>query len=97
MPHHDHLDEAPIRQLAEAFVAAWNEHDAAGMAAVFAEDADCVTLGGDWWRGRAAIEADLAGDHATVFRASTLAATEFRSASSCPLLPWPMSRLRCRG
>lgn len=79
MPHHDDredLDEAPIRQLVEAFVAAWNEHDPAGMATPFAEDADCVTLGGDWLRGRAAFEADLAGDHVTVFRASTLATTD---------------------
>ena len=76
MTDHDDLDEAPIRRLAKGFVAAWNEHDAAGMAAQFAEDADCVTLGGDWLRGRAAIEADLAGDHATVFRASVLALTD---------------------
>ena len=65
-------DEEAIRHRAEQFAEAWNQHDPSAIASLFSNDSDCVTLGGDWLRGRDEIEQDLAEDHATVFRESHL-------------------------
>jgi len=55
-----------------AFIAAWNRHDMAALAALFAEDADFVNVVGMWWRSRAEIEAAHAATHATIFKGSRL-------------------------
>jgi uncharacterized protein (TIGR02246 family) len=59
--------------VATAFLAAWNRHDARALAALFAEGADFVGMAGVWWRGRAEIEAGHVPCHTTVFRHSRLA------------------------
>ena len=41
---------------ARAFSQAWLMQDTAGLAALFAQDADFLTLTGEWCEGRAAIE-----------------------------------------
>ncbi|MEM8854456.1 MAG: SgcJ/EcaC family oxidoreductase [Pseudomonadota bacterium] len=41
--------------LARAFFERWSAHDADGLAALFAEDADFVNVVGLWWRNRRAI------------------------------------------
>ena len=41
---------------ARAFSQAWLMQDTAGLAALFAQDADFLTLTGQWCEGRAAIE-----------------------------------------
>ena len=41
--------------VARAFFDRWNDHDAEGIAALFAEDADFVNVVGLWWRNRRAI------------------------------------------
>jgi len=46
------------------FVEAWNEHDSARFAALFAADADWVTASGARLRGREAIHGYLASEHA---------------------------------
>jgi uncharacterized protein (TIGR02246 family) len=52
-----------IKAQCKAFVAAFNAHDAKGMAAVFAEDGDMLDAAGRMHKGRAAIEKALAADH----------------------------------
>ena len=50
---------------ARSFVVAWGQRDAAGLAALCAEDAEMLTITGLWCEGRARIaevlEAELAG------------------------------------
>ena len=41
--------------VARAFFDRWNDQDAEGIAALFAEDADFVNVVGLWWRNRRAI------------------------------------------
>ena len=68
-------DEEAIRHRAEQFAETWNRHDMSTFASLFTEDSDCVTLGGDWLRGRDEIEQALVKLHATVFRESQLMIT----------------------
>jgi uncharacterized protein (TIGR02246 family) len=49
-------DEAAIRKIVDARNAAYNSHDAKGLAATYAPDADLVTGTGRLVSGRAAIE-----------------------------------------
>lgn len=65
-------DETAVRAVAERHAAAWNRHDMRDYAALFAEDADCITAIGTRWRGRDEIERAMAQHHATVFRATRL-------------------------
>ncbi|RFC64725.1 SgcJ/EcaC family oxidoreductase [Mesorhizobium denitrificans] len=44
------------QQIVDAFVAAWNTHDAEAFAAIFADDADFTNVFGMKARGRASIE-----------------------------------------
>jgi uncharacterized protein (TIGR02246 family) len=62
--------------LAEAFAHAWNTHDARAFGALYAIDADWVTVAGIRHKGRAAIEAALGKEHASWARVSTLRATD---------------------
>ncbi|WP_243794373.1 SgcJ/EcaC family oxidoreductase [Saccharopolyspora gloriosae] len=39
-------------QIADRFAAAWNERNAADLAALFADDADFVNVVGLWWENR---------------------------------------------
>lgn len=54
------------------FAGAWNRHDMAALAGLFAEDADFVNVVGIWWRDRRAIEEAHAFAHRTFFRNSRL-------------------------
>ena len=50
----------PPRSLVDGFVRAWNAHDAKAIGALFADDADYVSARGNWMKGRAWIEGQLA-------------------------------------
>ena len=54
------------------FASAWNAHDIAALARLFAEDADFVNVVGIWWRDRRAIEEAHALAHRTFFRSTRL-------------------------
>jgi uncharacterized protein (TIGR02246 family) len=69
-------DEAAIRDLQTRQADAWNAHDAAAYADLFADDGDVVNVLGWWWRGRAQIESKLRGAFAFVFRDSRLTVTD---------------------
>jgi uncharacterized protein (TIGR02246 family) len=58
--------------LPSRFASAWNAHDMAALAGLFAEDADFVNVVGIWWRNRRAIEEAHAFAHRTFFRHSHL-------------------------
>jgi len=57
-----------MEALLAKFVAAWNVHDAAAMAACWTDDGDLVTTGGVYACGRAEIAAVLAVEHLGVLR-----------------------------
>lgn len=60
------------RGIVDGFVAAWNEHDAGALAALFTDDADFVNVTGLWFRGRARIEEAHAYGFERIFGASTM-------------------------
>jgi len=68
-------NEAAVANVLERFEAAWNQHDAVGVASLFAEDGDFVNVIGMWAEGREAIEAILTRNHQTIFRDSHLKQT----------------------
>ena len=68
-------DETAIRELTSTFVAAWNNHDAAAMAATWAEDGDLINPAGIVAKGRAAVQELLAKEHFTVMKATTFEIT----------------------
>jgi uncharacterized protein (TIGR02246 family) len=57
----DHLDEAVVRVLYHKLLDRWNDRDAAGFAALFAEDGSVVGFDGSQVNGRAQIAAHLSG------------------------------------
>ncbi len=62
--------------LADAFVQAWNTHDARAFGRLYADDAEWITVGGERHKGRAAVEGALAREHASWARTTTLRATD---------------------
>jgi uncharacterized protein (TIGR02246 family) len=64
-------DETAINELTAKFVAAWNHHDTAAMAATWAEDADLINPAGRVAKGRAAIQQLLTDEHATAMKGTT--------------------------
>jgi len=59
-------------QFSRAFSLAWGSRDVATLAAMFAEDADLLTLTGAWAEGRKAIADVLAGELAGAFARAKL-------------------------
>lgn len=57
---------------ARAFTASWSARDPEAMAALFAEDADFLTLTGAWAEGRQQIAEILAGEVAGAFARAKL-------------------------
>jgi uncharacterized protein (TIGR02246 family) len=64
------------RGVSDSFVDAWNRHDTAAFAALYAENADFVNVLGVWLRGRAAIQEHHATIHAARMKTSRLMALE---------------------
>ena len=52
-------DEKAILDIETRWEAAWNRHDVAAMAAIYAPDADAINLAGEWFKGRDAFEKSL--------------------------------------
>lgn len=65
-------------QLAEAFVRAWNAHDAKAFGNMFAEDADWVPVSGARVKGRSQIELLLGKEHSTWARTTSLKAADIQ-------------------
>jgi uncharacterized protein (TIGR02246 family) len=68
-------DETAIRELTATFVAAWNNHDPAAMAATWAEDGDLINPVGVVAKGRAAVQELLVKEHSRVMKTTTLEIT----------------------
>ncbi len=68
-------DEAAVRNIPQAFAAAWAKHDGQQLARIMAENVDFVDVAGDWLRGRA----DFALYH------SRLLSARFRDSTLTPL------------
>jgi uncharacterized protein (TIGR02246 family) len=69
----DGTTAAAVREHVERFVPAWNGHDMAALARLFAVDADFVNVVGIWWTSRSEIQAAHEATHRTLFKGSTLA------------------------
>jgi len=52
-------DEKAILDIETRWEAAWNRHDVAAMAAIYAPDSDAINLAGEWFKGRDAFEKSL--------------------------------------
>ena len=63
---------AAVRAHVERLATAWNAHDMAAFAGLFAEDADFVNVVGVWWKNRREIEAAHEASHKTMFKDSVL-------------------------
>jgi uncharacterized protein (TIGR02246 family) len=75
LPSRSSGDAAEVAGVVQGFARAWNAHDMAAFAELFADDAHFVNVVGLWWQGRTAIREAHEASHATMFRGSTL---EFR-------------------
>lgn len=71
-------------QLARAFVARWSAHDADGLAALFAEDADFVNVVGFWWRDRRRIRKAHAYGFERIFQTARLEFVELSTRALGP-------------
>jgi uncharacterized protein (TIGR02246 family) len=67
-----------------AFVAAWNSHDAAALAALWHEDGDLINPAGRVAKGRAQIETLFRDEQSTLMRSTTLALRELAVHHSDP-------------
>jgi len=56
-------DEKAIRDVETQWETAWNHHDVAAMARLFAPDADVINLAGEWFQGRDAFAKSLEALH----------------------------------
>lgn len=61
-----------LEDVPAAFIAAWNRHDTAALAGLFAGPAHFVNVNGTWWKNRGEIEAAHAQSHAGMFKDSQL-------------------------
>lgn len=68
-------DAAAIRRLEQSWCIAWNSHNMQALTNLLAEDADFVTVGGRWLRGRKEFRHHTALYHATSFKHSTFTVT----------------------
>jgi uncharacterized protein (TIGR02246 family) len=64
--------DTEVRARADAFLAAWNQHDSKAMAAFWAPEGDLINMYGRMAKGPAAIADNLAGEHATDMRLATM-------------------------
>jgi uncharacterized protein (TIGR02246 family) len=63
-----------------AFAEAWNQHDMAAFADLFAPDAEFVNVVGIWWKGKESIRSAHEFTHSSMFKHSRLSilSTEVR-------------------
>src|SRR5487761_902551 len=69
-------DISAIRNLERAWCDAWNTHNMKALANLLLRDADFVTVGGTWLRGRKEFREHHALYHATAFKCSTFTVTK---------------------
>ncbi|KAB2883940.1 MAG: SgcJ/EcaC family oxidoreductase [Albidovulum sp.] len=75
-----------------AFADAWAARDARAMAALFAEDADFLTLTGHWAEGRKAIAETVAGEMAGAFARAKLVTGRVKMRAISPGVAQVMQR-----
>ena len=77
---------------ARAFTDAWAGRDAPAMAALFAEDADLLSLTGHWAEGRKAIGETLKGEMAGAFARAKLVTGRAKARKLTPVVAHVMQR-----
>jgi uncharacterized protein (TIGR02246 family) len=71
-------DEAAVRNIPQAFAAAWAKHDGHQLAQIMSEDVDFVNVAADWVHGRADFERFHTRLLSGRFKESTLTPLEIR-------------------
>ena len=71
-------DEAAVRDIPQAFAAAWAKHDGHQLANIMSEDVDFVNVNGEWLHGRADFELFHTRLLSGRFKESTLTPLEVR-------------------
>lgn len=64
--------DVEVRSRADAFLAAWNQHDSPAMTKFWAPDGDLINMYGRVAKGPEQITDNLAGEHATDMRLATM-------------------------
>lgn len=80
----DSASEKEVRAAGDAFVAAWNKHDAKAMAALWAPDGDLINPFGRVAKGRAEVEKLFSDEHTTVMKGSTYSLSNFTARFPSP-------------
>jgi ketosteroid isomerase-like protein len=62
----DSDDAEEVRRAVNGFAEAWNHHDMEAFGKLFATDADFINVGGQWIKGRKAIQTLHAYTHGTI-------------------------------
>ena len=65
---HAESSEDAARRHVQEFANTWNRHDMPAFGALFADDADFVNVGGQWWKGRREIQRRHAYTHGVIPR-----------------------------
>jgi len=86
-----------IQAVVAEFADAWNRHDMMAFAALFAPDAEFVTVSGNWLRGQAEIRATHEGMHASVMKTSRLDVSEVSVRFAGPEVAIARARWRLEG
>ncbi len=84
-------------QLPRRFAAAWSARDAEQIAALFAEDADLLSLTGRWAEGRKAITETFAGELAGAFLRAKLVTGRVKLRDLAPGVAQVMQRFVLSG
>lgn len=78
--------EKEVRSVSDAFVAAWNKHDAKALAALWAPEGDLINPFGRVATGRAEVEKLFADEHSTFMKASTYSLDTFKARFPSPAI-----------
>ena len=68
-------DASAIRRLEQSWCTSWNRHNVRALANLLAPDADFVTVGGSWLRGRKEFRQHHALYHSTLFKHTSFTVT----------------------
>lgn len=90
-------DPSKVVRVVDAFADAWNRHDMAAFARLFAPDAEFVNVVGLWWKGREEIRKAHELTHASIFRNSRLTLLETSVRFPSPQFAIARSRWRLDG
>ena len=82
----DSVKAKQVRAVTDAWMAAWNRHDAKIMAAAWSPEGDLINPFGRWASGRAEIEKLFTEEHATFMKGTTYSVTNYKAQFPTPAI-----------